>query len=223
MGRHALSLLALLLVAGAACQASPEPTAAMRTMTVTIPVPIADKTVSIAAVDVFSKRLKALGVGNFTVSTGNTMKFVMLVPLTFDGTLVDAVLRRNGTFELVPWPADMQPPNSGDRIPATTEPIVDSTEFKSAVATTDSTGNPALLITLGPIGTEAFATYTTGHVMSWVPLVMDGVVLVAPTISSPITDGKVLITGPEAFPIPLTAIIAIIDSGPLPDAWTAQP
>lgn len=196
---------------------------AVRTMTVTIPVPVADKSVIDAAGDVFAKRLKALGITTFTVSTGASMRFVMVVPLTFDGQLVDAVLQRPGAFELVPWPPDKQPPNSGDLIPATTEPIVDSTEFKSAVARTDSNGKPALLITLGPIGKEAFATYTTGHVMSWVPLVMDGVVLVAPTISSPITDGKVLITGPDAFPIPLTAIIAIIDSGPLPQAWTTQP
>ena len=218
------SLLAALFVAGAvACQAGPSPTVLTRTVTVTIPVPVADKAVSSAAIDVYAKRLKALGIGNFTVGAGDTMKFTMRVPVAIDVETVQAVLKRPGVFELVPWPADAQPPNPGDRVPATLQPLVDAWEFRSAVVSTDSMGQPALKITLGPVGKVAFATYTTAHIQGYVPLVLDGIVLAAPTILSPITDGVMIISGPEPFPIPLAALAAIIDAGPLPVAWTRQP
>lgn len=220
---HAWSLLALLVVAGAACQASPEPTAAVRTMTVTIPVPTADKAVIDAAGDVFAKRLKAIGIGFFTVDTGDVMKFTMLVPLTFDATLVDAVLRRPGVFEFMRWPAGAEGPAQGDRVPATIEPLFDSTDIKSAVISTDSSGQPAIKITLDASGTEALATYTREHINGYAPLVLDGFVLVAAVILSPITGGELLITGPDQDPVPLAALAAILASGPLPAAWTAQP
>lgn len=217
------SLTILSLAVGAGCQANPPPTVPSRTVTITIPVPVADKAVIGMAADVFENRLTSLGVGNFTVSTGDTMKFTMQVPVAIDTKTVQAVLLRHGIFELVPWATGEQPPNPGDQVPATLQPLVDATEFKSAAASTDSMGEPALKITLGPVGKQAFATYTTGHVQGYVPLVLDGIVLSAPSIQSPITGGEVLISGPNAFPIPLAAIIAMINAGPLPDAWTAQP
>ncbi len=216
-----MSLLALLVVVGAACQASPEPIVATQTMTVTIPVPVADKALSSDAVDVFSKRLKALGIGNFTVSAGDTIKFVILVPLTFDAQLVDAVLKRPGVIEFVRCPD--KPPAQGDRMDVTTEPLVDAAEMTSAVMSTDSTGNPVVKITLGAVGSQAMATYTADHINGCLPLLLDGTVLTDPIIQSPISGGEMLITGPDPVPIPLLALAAIIAAGPLPDAWTAQP
>jgi preprotein translocase subunit SecD len=218
-------LLAILFVAGlAACEASPEPTTPTRAMTVTIPVPVADKAVIDAAEAVFTRRLNALGITNVTVTAGEAMTFTLAVPLSFANKLVDEVLRRPGVFQFVPWPADEQPPNPGDRVPATVQPLVDATELTSAAATTDSMGQPALQIIFGTVGAEAFATYTTDHILGYAPLVLDGIVLVAPSIGSPITGGELLITFPtgEGPALPLAAIVAIIDAGPLPDAWTAQ-
>ena len=71
------------------------------------------------------------------------------------------------------------------------------------------------------------ATYTTEHPGGYLPLVLDGIVLTAPIIQSPITDGVIRLTGP--FPgvdpesIPIAALAAIITSGPLPAGWTAPP
>lgn len=184
---------------------------------------MAAKAVIGMAADVFENRLTSLGVGNFTVSTGDTMNFTMQVPVAIDTKTVQAVLLGHGVFELVPWATGEQPPNPGDRVAATLRPLVDATEFKSAVASTDSTGGHVLKITLGPVGKQAFAIYTTGHIQGYVPLVLDGIVLAAPTIQSPITGGELLITGPDVFPIPVAAIVAMINAGPLPAAWTAQP
>lgn len=223
---HAWSLLALLVVAGAACQASPEPTAAVRTITVTIPVPTADQAVIDAAGDVFAKRLKAIGIGFFTVDTGDVMKFTMLVPLTFDATLIDAVLRRPGVFEFVTWPAGTADPAADDPVPATATPLFDAaTAITSAEASVGGSNQPILTIKLSPVGAEALGTYTTQHIGEFLVLALDGAVLAAPIVDSPITGGDLLISFPTAEPpqIPLIAIAAMMASGPLPDAWIAQP
>jgi preprotein translocase subunit SecD len=190
-------------------------------VTVTIPVHVADKAIVSDAVGVFSKRLKALGIGNFTVTTGDTMRFVILVPLTFDSNLVDAVLKRPGVIEFVPCPE--QPPAPGDRLDVTAEPIVGGAEISSAVMFTDSTGHSAVKITLGAVGTQAMATYTAAHISGCLPLLLDGTVLTDPFIQAPITGGELLITGPDTGEIPMAALTAIISAGPLPEAWTRQP
>jgi preprotein translocase subunit SecD len=212
----AIGLIGMLL----ACQASPEPSIAVRTMTVTLPIPVADKAVTDAAGHVFAKRLKALGITDFTVSTGDSMRFTMRVPIAIDDNAVDAVLHRAGLFQLVPWPDGQEGPAPGDPVPAGLQPLFDDpAQFQSATLTTDSAGQGAVEFKLGSIGREAVATYTTAHIGSTLPLVLDGFVLTAPIIQGPITGGVLRLTGPDSPEIPWAAIAAMLASGPLPAAW----
>jgi preprotein translocase subunit SecD len=221
-----LLLLLVLAVSMAACGASPEPTAATRTMTVALPVPVADKAVIDAAGEVYAKRLEALGISNFTMTVGDTMEFVLVVPLTFDGKLVDEVLKRPGAFEFVPWPANEVDPSAGGLVPVAATPLFDGAAgITAAEVFTDSSGMLALTIKLSSAGSQAIADYTTQHVGEFMVLALDGRVLAAPIVSSPITGGDLRITFPTAEPpeIPLAAIAAMMTSGPLPEAWSTQP
>ena len=101
--RRCAGLALCLLATLPACQARPTPTPLLRSMTVTLTVPVADKGVISAAEDVFAERLTALGITNFTVTTGAVMSFKLSVPATFDAAAVDAVLHRVGLVEFVPW------------------------------------------------------------------------------------------------------------------------
>jgi hypothetical protein len=216
--------LALCLVATlAACQTRPTPTPLLRSMTVSLTVPVADKAVIGAAEDVFAERLTAVGITDFTITTGAVMTFNLTVPAAFDGAAVDAVLHRVGLVEFVPWPANSQPANPDDPVPATYLPLFDATGgVGTAEVTTDSTGFQGVDITLSAVASEAIATYTTQHVGGQLPLVLDGFVLTAPTINSPITDGVIRLTAPDPPPIPLLALAAMITSGPLPAAWGGE-
>jgi preprotein translocase subunit SecD len=220
-------LVALLLVLGmVSCSRPPQPTAATRTMTVSLPVPVADKAVVDAAGEVFSKRLKALGITNFTITVGDAMEFTLQVPLTFDGQLVDAVLKRPGVFEFVSWPAHEPHPSAEGPVPTAATPLFDgAAEIKSADVVTVTSGTPALNIKLSAAGSEAIASFTTLHIGEYLVLALDGKVLAAPIVSSPITGGDLRMTFPTTEPpaIPLAALAAMMTSGPLPDAWTAQP
>ena len=213
--------LAILLLAGtAACQSSPEPTPPA-TMTLTVQIPVADKAVISAAEAVFAKRLTTLGMTGITSTVGDTMTFSGVVPDSFDLEAANAVLRNAGVFAFVPWPADQPTPEPGDPVPATLTPLFDAAnEITAAELTTDTAGQRAIDITLGAMGSEAFATYTTQHVGSFLPFVMDGRVLAAPSIQSPITGGEILISIPDPDPLPLAAIAAMMASGPLPAAWS---
>lgn len=220
--------LLLIVTAVVGCGLEPSPTVATRAMTITIPVPPAGKALVDAAGEVFSDRLRSLGIGNFTVNTGDGMTFSMAVPLTVDTATVEAVLRRPGVIQFVPWPADRQGPAPGAVVPAGLQPLFDDpSQFMSASVIADDSGQPAIDIKFGAIGREAIATYTTQHVGGSLPLVLDGIVLTAPTIQSPITDGVIRLTGPfpavDPTSIPFAALAAIIASGPLPAGWTAPP
>ena len=193
-------------------------------MTVTLTVPVADKAVISAAEDVFAKRLTAIGIADFAITTGAVMTFSLSVPATFDSAILDAVLHRVGLVEFVPWPADSQPANPEDPVPADYVPLFDGAGgVGAAEVTADSTGLQGVDITLSAAASEAIAAYTRLHVGGQLPLVLDGFVLTAPTIVSPITDGVIRLTAPDPLPIPLLALAAMITSGPLPAGWGGQP
>ena len=193
-------------------------------MTVSITVPVADKAVISAAEDVFAERLTALGITNFTITTGALMTFSMSVPATFDAGIVDEVLHRVGLVEFIPWPEGAQPPDPEVRVPADYVPLFDAAGgVGEAEVTTDSSGVQGVDVTLNAVASEAVAAYTTLHVGGQLPLVIDGFVLTAPIINSPITDGWIRLTAPDPAPIPLLALAAMITSGPLPAEWGGQP
>lgn len=217
-GRIAVLVLALFAVG---CQTEPSPTARTRRMTVTIPIPEAGRGVVDAADVVFAMRLKALGITQALVATtDDSMRYSMQVPMAIDGEVINAVLHRAGLFQFVPWPAGQEGPAPGDAVPVGLQPLFDDpTEFQSAAVITDSAGQPGVDFTLGAVGREAIADYTTKHIGSTLPFVLDGLVLTAPIINGPIADGVIRLTGPDPPPVPLVAIVAMIASGPLPAAW----
>lgn len=215
---------ALAIVLTAACEAPPLPTPP--TVTLSVPIPVRDEAVIDVARDVFVERLMALGMSDITtvvddLITASTMTFVGTVPAGFDLEVADAVLRHPGVITFVPWPAGANLPEAGDQLPEGLAPLFDgSTGFTGAEVATDGTGQRAIDITLGPAASEALGTYTTGHVGEVMALALDGIVLAAPTVSGPITGGVVRISVPNSDPISLELLVALLDSGPLPAAWS---
>ena len=225
ISRTASIALALLLVG---CGARPSPTpAAGRIVSLVFPVPTTDKAQVDAAIDVFGKRLKALGIGNFTISTGDTMTFKLTVPDSVENRDIDAVLRTPGVFAFVPWPAN-KTLHVGESVPDGLAPLFDwAAEVSNARVRKDSMGQPALEITFRAAGADALNSYTTAHISEPLPLVLDGKVLTAPFIQSPISNDILItaptITSPDDTSLSLQAMAAIVASGPLPPAWRALP
>ena len=120
-----MSIRSLLLVAvaasGTACQALALPTSQptpppTHTMSAVVQVPVgADKAHVDAAQAVLAKRLKSLGITNFTVAVGPVMQFSLIVPDSVDPKAVEAVLHARGVVGWLPWPSDKPAPVAGDR------------------------------------------------------------------------------------------------------------
>ncbi|TMB85081.1 MAG: hypothetical protein E6J39_02155 [Chloroflexi bacterium] len=226
-----MSIRSLLLVAvaasGTACQALALPTSQptpppTHTMSAVVQVPVgADKAHVDAAQAVLAKRLKSLGITNFTVAVGPVMQFSLIVPDSVDPKAVEAVLHARGVVGWLPWPSDKPAPVAGDRASPGATPLFDATQVVSVEPSTESSGQPGIDIRLDPEATRALAIYSSKHVGEPLPIILDGVVVTAPTVQSPIRDGHLLLTGPEgdADGIPFAALAAILASGPLPAAW----
>jgi protein-export membrane protein SecD len=68
--------------------------------------------------------------------------------------------------------------------------------LQTATVQTDPTyGTPVVAFTLTPEGSQIFGDYTSAHVGDILGIVLDGVVISAPRISTGITDGQGVITG----------------------------
>jgi preprotein translocase subunit SecD len=73
--------------------------------------------------------------------------------------------------------------------------LVDQKALKSARVSKDSFGKPIIEITFTKSGTEQFATITQENLHKRLAIVIDGRLTSAPTIQSPIPNGKAQISG----------------------------
>lgn len=199
--------------------ATPPPSAPPSLTTITLPVSVRDKAIVILASDVMAKRLQALGIGNFTSSAGDDLRFTLPIPPSVERADVDAVLNTPGDVEWLDWPDDRPVPDVGSAVPDGIHALFSSSEVISARAIT-SNGQSSVDIQLAPVAAEAFAAYTEAHIGKPMPLAMDGRILVSPTIQSPISGGEVGITfGSNDEGLSAAALAAILQSGPLPPGW----
>lgn len=75
------------------------------------------------------------------------------------------------------------------------EPIVEGVDLTNASPGFDEGGRPAILFQFNQRGARAFGDFTTKHVKEPFAIVLDGAVLSAPTIITPIREGRGQITG----------------------------
>lgn len=207
-------------------QASPSPSSEPSMTTITVSSPVHEKAIIVQATDVMSARLRTLGIGNFTSSgSGDNTTFSFVLPSSVDLADVRVVLTTQGDIEWLAWSAEPWPVE-GDPVRQDVLPLFDASgQILSVTVRPASDGSPeGVVVSLGSLAADAIATYTSAHIGEpAMPLAMDGVILLSPTIQGAITGGDVLITLAEDAPISAEALSAIMASGPLPAAWTASP
>ncbi len=216
-------MAALALVLGVlACQDPVAPSRASDTtqLTVSIPIRTTDKAVIEAAVEVMSKRLRALGVGNFSSSAGTSLTFTIDFNSTVDQAAIDAVLRTPGVVSFLGWPTG-DAPTDGGPAPSGVPVLFDAASQIVSAAKVNGGDSPTIAVALAPGGSAALAAYTMGHVGGYLVIVMDGTVLSSPLVMDAISDGKVDLSFPSSTALRPDVIAAIMASGPLPAGWAA--
>lgn len=168
------------------------------------------------ASNILSERLQLIGLKDFGITTADII--TVHVPASSDIGKVQSVIRHAGVVAFGAVPADSTLPDVGSSFPVTA-PLWDGDQVEQASAGTDENGAQPVTIVLTPAGATAFAAFTAAHVNQAFVITLDGVVLAAPIIRVPIPDGHVVISFVEPLLLPTDVLVAILISGPLPEAW----
>jgi preprotein translocase subunit SecD len=73
--------------------------------------------------------------------------------------------------------------------------VMTGADLKEANVQTDSYGKPAVGFTLSDNGAQIFSDYTSTHTGQYLGIVLDKIVISAPVVNTPITDGQGIIQG----------------------------
>ena len=174
------------------------------------------------AVEVLDARLLSLGVETSSVGVGEAcIDVTASTTSAAQDAAVRAVVLGTGVITLVAPPAGGQA-SVGSPPPDGSAPILSGTDLRSAaVAVEPTTGGPALRIVFSDAGSATLTSWSRLHPGAPTALVVDGVVVGLPGPSELPADDVTLSMG-ESPPVPLEAIVAMVNSGPLPPEW-AQP
>ncbi len=170
-----------------------------------------------ATIEVINARLKALGVGNFSLSAGQDIS--VEVDGGVDANKVQLAMHASGVVEFVPVAPGATDPFIGSLVSLAAERLWPGDEIASASVGPDANGHPAIKVVLTPAGAQIFGTWTTSHVGSTLLIVLDGRVVSLVSITAPIVGGAVTLTGFDAPLLPIDVLAAILDSGPLTPNW----
>ncbi|MEM9067383.1 MAG: hypothetical protein AAGE52_02725 [Myxococcota bacterium] len=101
--------------------------------------------------------------------------------------------------------------------------VFDNSGVDSAYVAVDNySGRPVVQVSLREGAAQAFADVTSAHVREKLAIVVDGEVMSAPVIQTPITGGRLQVTfGAASHPLEAHALANALDRGVLP-AWTLE-
>jgi preprotein translocase subunit SecD len=130
-----------------------------------------------------------------------------------------STIGRTGKLLFIPVPSGRTDVTQGSAVPAdlltTPGPLFGGDSLSAAYATFDETNRPAVGFELKGDAAQKFATYTSGHVNEQFAIVLDNIVQSAPSIRTPITGGRGIISG-SFTQTEVGALVAILRYGSLP-------
>ena len=214
----ALALLGAVVIGCA--QQPPPPSAEQSMTTITVPAAVQDEAIIERAEAVMGARLRALGITNFAATAGDDLTFRFAIPASVDVADVEAVLNTRGDVQWLAW-SEGPWPSEGDPVREGVRPLFGSTDIASGAVQPAGPGSPGgVLVRLKPAAHDALERYTRVHIGEpALPVAMDDTILLSPAINSAIESGELVIGFADDASISPEALVAILASGPLPEAW----
>ena len=126
------------------------------------------------------------------------------VPGIDDTAAIRRLVGQTGRLDFVPLPAQDYGTRSapgprtvtpGEPLPTQPPVLFSGDQIRSASVSTDQNGQRVVAFALHPDGARLFGEYTTAHLQEFFAIVLDGRVISAPFIESPITGGSGQIGG----------------------------
>lgn len=141
--------------------------------------PVTDEAME-GAIAVIERRINALGVAEPTIQRQGARRIVVELPGVTDHEEAIDTIGKTAVLEI-------QDPFG--------RTVLTGADLRDARLTIDHLGRPAVEIEFTPEGAERFAWLTTTYLNDVVPHLLDGELLIAPVVNSPITNGVGIITG----------------------------
>ena len=167
--------------------------------------------------DIVERRVNQTGVSEPVVVTQGTDRVVVELPGVTDPESIRRLVGQTGRLDFVPLGQTQV--QEGQVLDLNVNPpLFSGDEVQSATVGTDQNGRPAVDFVLKSEGARLFGDYTTQHVGDFFAITLDGAVISAPVIQSPIPDGRGQITGGTGgFPITEAQnLVTILKFGSLP-------
>jgi preprotein translocase subunit SecD len=168
-----------------------------------------------AAIDVLTTRVAALGVGTFIVQGGEAI--TVKIGDDIDVFTAQRAVQANGVLELGGTRAGESAPAAGKPYHVETS-LLAGDAIQGVQSSQDGTGAMTLGLSFNEETTAAIKAWSGDHPGTPLVLVLDGIVL------GTATDG--LLDKAVSFDLdgssltqPLASIVAILQSGPLPESW----
>jgi preprotein translocase subunit SecD len=135
-------------------------------------------------------RFELAGVAGVTVERSGPNDITVDRPLSIEAEDVRALIEPVGEITIVPLGSE--PVQPGDALdPARFPALLGPESIGSAEVAEDQDGNAVLLLRLTDEATPIFADYSADHVGEYFALLLDGEVLVVPTLLEAITGGEI--------------------------------
>jgi protein-export membrane protein SecD len=167
--------------------------------------------------DIVERRVNQTGVSEPVVVTQGSDRVVVELPGVTDPESIRRLVGQTGRLEFVPLGQTQV--QEGQVLDLTTNPpLFGGDQVQSATVGTDQNGRPAVDFVLKGEGARLFGDYTTQNQGDYFAIALDGTVISAPVIQSPIPDGRGQITGGVGgFPIKEAQnLVTVLKFGSLP-------
>jgi preprotein translocase subunit SecD len=154
--------------------------------------------------DIIERRVNATGVSEPVVVTSGTDRIVVEVPGISDTAAIRRLVGQTGRLDFVPLPVaeygtetapGPRTATQGQPLPTEEQALFSGDQVRASSVSTDQNGRRVVSFTLHDTGSKLFGDYTTQHVGEFFAIVLDGVVISAPSINEPITGGQGQISG----------------------------
>lgn len=166
---------------------------------------------------ILTQRLQNVGVRGFRIEVQNDRVTVRLPELeAAQRNRVNAMLTQRGNLALQLVKTSASNRSIGQLQPTDLEPpLLTNRDLDRVQASQGESGRPALTLRLNREGAAKFSRLTAANVGRRVAIVVDGRILIAPTIRSPITGGMVSIQGFSSQQV-VERLADLLQTEPLP-------
>lgn len=158
------------------------------------------------AKEIVERRVNGLGVTEARVQQAGENRIVVELPGVEDPTAAISIIQETGLLEFVNMGSTPLPPGSEVITDYATSETIQPEDLvwptvmtgeviENVVVDRDPTGQYIILFELDSQGAQIFADYTTNHVGEFLGIVLDKMVISAPQVNEPITQGEGVISG----------------------------